>query len=481
MNRNWKISQYCENPPRYDLSHFQDACAAYDDGEICVMALCDGAAEASLSHIGSACIAEFSANYFAEHFDTIYEAEFNVACEELIKYHQAMISNLAEVAMEKKNVQILVGRNIQLRELNKFASSVQILAVKGDQAIYFKVGNGSAVITSQNTVMTLSDSVKRDPSVYVTTPNPVNLLISCDFKAFTLSPSCYAIALATDGIEFEGGLFYGHAATPFYEKMLEDLADCGDDAATELQNIANALLSDNMNALKDNVGISIMYRERIVEAPAVSLAEEPVAEIVDEPAEEEVEVEIVDESAEEEIEVEIVDEPVEEEIEVEIVDESAEEEIEVEIVDEPVEEEVEVEIVDEPAEEEIEVEIVDEPVEEEIEGEIVDEPVEEEIEGEIVDESAEEEIEVEIVDESAEEEIEVEIVDEPAEEEIEVEIADESEEETVGEEVEIEIIDDEDDLEIVEDLSAKNNTEAPQEKKVSRTILKFFNVSIKKK
>ena len=91
MNRNWIISQYCENPPRYDLSHCEDACAAYADGEISVMALCSGAETASLSHIGAACIAEFSVNYFAEHFDQIFEAEFNVACEELIKYHQATI------------------------------------------------------------------------------------------------------------------------------------------------------------------------------------------------------------------------------------------------------------------------------------------------------------------------------------------------------------------------------------------------------
>ena len=184
MNRNWKISQYCENPPRYDLSHCQDACASYEDGELCVMALCDGAQEGSLSHIGAACIAEFSVNYFAEHFDTVYGAEFNVACEELIKYHQAMISRLSEVAALKKNIQILVGRNIQIRELNKFASSVQVLAVKGDQAIYFKVGNGSAVVASNQAVRTLSDSIKREPAVYVTTPNPVNLLISCDFQTF---------------------------------------------------------------------------------------------------------------------------------------------------------------------------------------------------------------------------------------------------------------------------------------------------------
>ncbi len=345
MNRNWKISQYCENPPRYNLCLFADACASHQDGDVCVMALCDGSETATLSSIGAACIAEFSATYFAEHFDTVYSAEFNTACEELIKYHQAMISRLAEVALEKKGVQILIDRTIQMRELNKFATSVQIVAVKGDEAIYFKVGNGSAVIASDGAVFTLSDSVVRDPAIYVTTPNPVNLLISCDFKTFTLSPSCYAIALATDGVEFENGLFYGHSATPFYKKALEDIADCADDSEEALQSIVNALLNDNMNCLKDNIGISVMYRDRIEE----ELDEAPVAEAIEEAViEEEPEAEIVEEATEEEPEVEIVEEATEEEIEVEIVEEAPA----VEIVEDSNGEEVAIEIVDDEEDEE---------------------------------------------------------------------------------------------------------------------------------
>ena len=498
MNRNWIISQYCENPPRYDLSHCQDACAAYADGEISVMALCDGAEAASLSHIGASCIAEFSVSYFAEHFDQIFEAEFNVACEELIKYHQATISKLAEVALAKKNVQILVGRNIQLRELNKFSSSVQVLAVKGDRAIYFKVGNGSAVIAPGSGVFTLSDSVVRESSMYMTTPNPVNLLIGCDFKTFTLSPACHAIALATDGVEFEGGLFYNHAATPFYEKVIADIADSDRNADLELQELACSLLCDNMNASKDNIGIAIMHRKPMEEAPVMETTEEPAVEIVEEPVEEEFEVEIVEEPVEEEAEIEIVEEPVEEEIEVEIVEELVEEEPEVEIVEEPIEEEIEVEIVEEPAEE-IEVEIVEEPVEEEPEVEIVEDPIAEEIEVEIVEEPVAEETEVEIVEEPIAEEAEVEIVEEPVAEEIEVEIVEEpiaeepeveiveepivEEPEEVLEEVEIEIIDDEEDEPVADTATQKSeaSSEQPHEKKVSRTILKFFNVSIKKK
>jgi hypothetical protein len=296
--------------------------------------------------------------------------------------------------------------------------------------------------------------------MYMTTPNPVNLLIGCDFKTFTLSPACHAIALATDGVEFEGGLFHNHAATPFYEKVIADIADSDRNADLELQELACSLLCDSMNASKDNIGIAIMHRKPMEEAPVMEPTEEPAVEIVEEPVEEESEIEIVEEPITEEPEVEIVEEPVEEEIEVEIVEEPIAEEPEAEIVEEPIEKEIEVEIVEEPIEEEIEVEIVEEPVEEEIEVEIVEEPIAEEPEVEIVEEPVAEETEVEIVEEP--------IVEEPEE---------------VLEEVEIEIIDDEEDEPVADTATQKSeaSSEQPHEKKVSRTILKFFNVSIKKK
>ena len=506
MNRTWKITQYCENPQKYDLSRSYDAYASCEKGGVHATALCDGASGASLSHIGAVYIAEFSAKYFAEHFDEIYHAEFNEACEALITFQQAVIGHIATVAQEKKNVQILIGRTIQIKELNKFASSIQILAVKDDAAIYFKVGNGSAVIASNDGVVTLSDSVLQDPPVYITNPNPVSFLISCDFKTFELSDSCYALALATDGVEFEGGLFHDHAATLYYQNLLSDIADDMGDPQNELQTVANELISDNMNARKDNVGLSIIYRERMEETPeapvvaepetelaVMPVMEEPVAEIVEEPIEEAPEAEAVEEPVEEEIEVEIVEEPAEEEPEAEFVEEPAEEAPEAETVEEPVEEEIEVEIVEEPAEEEPEAEIVEEPVEEEIEVEIVEEPAEDEIEEEFVEEPVEETPEAEVNEEPVEEESEA--VEETAEEEI----VEETEEEE--EEVEIEIVDDDDDdgdLEIITEhtaeikIPAKNAGEPDKvlkpvtvqndkEKKVTKTIFKLFSVSIKKK
>ena len=510
MNRKWKISQYCENPPRFDLSRCQDACASYEDGELFVMALCDGAPAASLSHIGAACIAEFSAKYFAEHFDTLYDAEFNVACEELIKYHQAMISNLAEVAAEKKDVKILINRMIQLRELNKFSSTVQILAVKGENAIYFKVGNGSAVVASPKSVLTLSDSLVRDPVAYVTIPNPVNLLISCDFQRFTVSPSCYAIALATDGIEFDGGLFFNQKATHFYEKALEDIVACEDDVTTELQTLADLLLCDHKNTEKDNIGISVLHRECLPEpvVPPQEADEDVRIMIMEEPAGEEPKTVIVEEPAGEEPKAVIVEEPAgeepKEEPKAEIVEEPAGEEPKAVTVEEPVKEEPKAVIVEEPAGEEPKAVIVEEPAGEEPGAEIADDANEPEFE--IVDD---EEPESEIADDAEEPEFEIVDDEEPSSEITEGSADEKSEIETTGgeeasdaeaandeEEPEFEIVDDEEEpeFEIVDDDGepefeiVDDDEEVPDQihtdddkQAISKTILKFFNVSIKKK
>ena len=521
MNRTWKITQYCENPQKYDLSRSYDAYASCEKGGVQAMALCDGASGASLSHIGAVYISEFAAKYFAENFEQLYNAEFNQACEALITFHQAMISHIATIAQEKKNIQILIGRTIQIKELNKFASSVQILAVKEDRVIYFKIGNGSAVIASNGGVVTLSDSVTQDPPLYITNPNPVNMLIGCDFKTFELSDSCYAIALATDGVEFETGLFHNHGATLFYENVLSGIADGECDPQTELQNVANELIRDNMNAKKDNVGISIVHRDRPEEIPIVApvieeipvvapvIEEEPAVEIAEEPVAEEIEVEIVEEPIEEEPVAEVAEEPVEEEIEVEIVEEPIEEEPAAEVAEEPIEEEIEVEIVEEAVEEEPEVEVIEEAIEEDPAVEIVEEAVEEELAVEIVEEVIEEEPAVEVIEEAIEEEPAVEVIEEAIEEEPAVEVieeaieedpAEEIVEEIEEEEVEIEIVDDSDDeeLEIVTDHTAEIkipskvagepdkvlkpvSVESDKEKKITKTIFKLFSVSIKKK
>ena len=511
MNRNWKISQYCENPPKYDLSNYQDACANYTEGEVSVMALCAGASTGMHSHIGASCVAEFSAKYFAEHFDAFYNAEFNTACAELTNYHQAMISHLAGVAFERKNVQILVGRTIQIKELNKFACGVQILAVKDDKAVYFKIGNGSAAIASDHTIATLSDSVHQPTDVFITTPNPIFVLINCDFKTFTISPSCNAISLATDGVEFEGGLFFEHEATPFYQKLLEDICDAESDPEEELRKTVIALFKDNMNTEKDNIGISVMYREPLEETESEISVEEseeipeedqiplveidddvidelPMSEIIEETSVEETEA-IIEEAPVEEVEAIVEETPVEEADE--IIEEVPVEEAE-EIVEEAPVEEAEAIIEEAPVEETEEI-IEEVPVEEA--DEIIEEvPVEEA--DEIIEEEPVEEAD-EIIEEAPVEETEAIIEEEPVEEAEEI-IEETPVTETPTNDFETSFFPEEDEksveMEIPEkkpkisvktdkmkaSIGTKTVSEEKPAKKSSK-IFKFFNISVSKK
>ena len=460
MNRTWKISQYCENPQKYDLSNYQDACGSYTEGEVSVMTVCAGASSGMHSHIGASCIAEFSAKYFAEHFDSLYNAEFNTACAELTNYHQEMIGHLARVAFERKNVQILVGRTIQMKELNKFATAVQIFAVKGDKAIYFKVGNGSAVVASGKSLQTLSDSVIQPPEVSITTPNPIFVLINCDFKTFTISPSCNALALATDGVEFDGGLFFEHNATPFYQKLLEDICDFENDPEDELRKAIVALLNDNMNTEKDNIGISIMYREPLAEIEEISETEEgfegeqiPLVEIEDIDDISEQEIIIEDESEETTEEVIVEDEP-DEVVEEVIIEDEPEEVVEEVIIEDEPEEVIEEVIIEDEPEEAIEKVIIEDEPEEAIEEVIVEEEPEEAIEEVIIEDEPEDVVEEVIIEEEPEEVVEEVIIEEELEEVVEEVIVEDEPEEAI-EEV---IIEDEPE-EVVEEVIVEDEPE----------------------
>ncbi len=476
MNQNWKISQYCVNPQKYDLSNYQDACGSYTDGDVSVMALCAGSSAGMHSHIGASCIAEFSAGYFAEHFDSLYDAEFNAVCAELTNYHQAMISHLADVAFERKNVQILVNRTIQLKELNKFASTVQILAVKEDKAIYFKVGNGSAAVASGDTLMTLSDSVLQNPEVVITTPNPIYVLINCDFKTFTISPSCYALSLATDGAEFENGLFFEHHTTPFYQQLIEDVCNPENDSEEELKKAIVSLLNDNVNTAKDNIGISVMYRELPEEPesaeedtdmdtiPLVDIEDEMMDEIPEESVEEELteeatEEEAVEELAEKETEEEAVEEFTEEVTEEETVEEFTEKVTEEAVVEEFTEEATEEEAVEELTEEEAGEEFTEEVTEEEAVEEITEEATEEEAVEEFAEEATEEEAVEELTEEATEEEAVEEFTEEATEEEAVEELTEEVTEEAVVEELTEEVTEEETVEEFTEEVTEEETAE----------------------
>ena len=218
----------------------------------------------------------------------------------------------------------------------------------------------------------------------------------------------------------------------------------------------------------DETEKELIAEEPIVEVisePAVeeSAIEELVEEVVEEPAAEEVVEEVIEEPTIEEFAEEIVEEPAVEETVEEVIEEPAAEEVVEEVIEEPAAEEVVEEVIEEPAAEEAVEEVVEEPAAEEAVEEIVEEPAVEEAVEEVIEEPAAEEAVEEVIEEPAAEEAVEEVIEEPAVEEAVEEVIEEPtlivEEEVIEEAPEAE--------ETVEEAPVEQEaTEAPTEDEV---------------
>ena len=259
----WKIVQCCEPGRKHESSACQDNCFKLEDTQYKVMALCDGTSDAEFSDLGSKWVAEFTARYFAKHFDSLYDIGFAKICEVLTEYHQQLLMYLSECAAKEKGISIVVDRKINNQELRKYCTTVQVLAVKNGKAVYYKVGNGSAIIVSQYGYSVLSDSSTESPTKHVTLPNTLSVLGCSDFQCFELNDEdYYDVILMTDGVEFSKGLFYNHNINPEFDSLVE-LTKSISFTSVELKEFILKLRNSVYNTAQDDIGISILHNTSV--------------------------------------------------------------------------------------------------------------------------------------------------------------------------------------------------------------------------
>lgn len=257
-----KIVQNCEPGKKHINSLCQDSCFKYEDNQWKIMALCDGTSDAEFSDFGSKCVAEFSVRYMKRHFDKLYGADFSDICETLTDYHQQLLLYLSQCAENEKGIGIVVNRHINNQELRRFCTTIQIVAIKNEKGIYYKVGNGAAIIASKSGTTILSDSSMESPTKHITLPNTLSVLSSSEFKCFEFKKDDYAVVLMTDGVEYSNGLFYNHQIKPAFGKLLELIRDKRF-SHEALKKYILSLENDPYNTVKDDIGISIVYDDSI--------------------------------------------------------------------------------------------------------------------------------------------------------------------------------------------------------------------------
>lgn len=259
----WKIVQCCESGKKHESSVCQDSCFMLEDAQYRVMALCDGTSDAEFSDLGSKWVAEFTARYFKKHFDSLYNMGFAKVCEVLTEYHQQLLMYLSECATTEKGSSIVVDRKINNQELRRYCTTVQVFAVKNGKAVYYKVGNGAAIIVDKYGTDILSDSSTESPTKHVTLPNTLSVLGCSDFQCFELNDEDYCdVILMTDGVEFSKGLFYNHEIKPEFDKLIE-LTKSILFTNIELRDFILQLRNSPYNTVQDDIGISILHNTSI--------------------------------------------------------------------------------------------------------------------------------------------------------------------------------------------------------------------------
>lgn len=259
----WKIVQCCEPGKKHESSVCQDNCFKLEDTQYKVMALCDGTSDAEFSDLGSKWVAEFTARYFKKHFDSLYNIGFAKICEVLTEYHQQLLMYLSECAAKEKGISIVVDRKINNQELRKYCTTVQVLAVKNGKAVYYKVGNGAAIIVGPYGYSVLSDSSTESPTKHVTLPNTLSVLGCSDFQCFELNDDdYYDVILMTDGVEFSKGLFYNHNINPEFDTLVE-LTKNILFTNVELKEFILKLRNSIYNTAQDDIGISILHNTSV--------------------------------------------------------------------------------------------------------------------------------------------------------------------------------------------------------------------------
>ncbi len=256
----WNIIQTCGKGQKHAVC--QDSCSHQTTDHISVMTLCDGTSSSEHADIGAKYVAEFTSCFFHNHFEELFTSTFNQRCKLLTNYHQTMLMYLAKYAEEETGIQLFVGKKLQTGELQKFCTTVQVVALNGMRGIYFKVGNGAAVIASTESIRVLSDSSTQSPTMHVTLPYSLSMLFDCEFSTFELESEDYAIGLTTDGVEFEEGLYCGKTVRPAYEHIFRQILN-KNYSQEHLEAAVQQLHESPSNYAKDDIGVSIAYRNLV--------------------------------------------------------------------------------------------------------------------------------------------------------------------------------------------------------------------------
>lgn len=259
----WKFYSTSQKGCKPNHEICQDFYNEVNRGDVNCIAVCDGASSGVHSELGAEFISKFLSEYFAENFDIIWNNSTIENQSMIDDLHASALLKLSEFVVSKGYVSIVdADFMISKEELGKYCTTVQLIAVKNDQVIVYKIGNGSIAYIDGDKIKLLSKSEHGDLTPHFTYVNTIDTVINSQLRKYTITDNIGGFIIMSDGVDFEGGMYYNGRITdniPILinkirenEKPLDVLSACISDISKHQTNISN-----------DDITISVLLRDSI--------------------------------------------------------------------------------------------------------------------------------------------------------------------------------------------------------------------------
>lgn len=203
----WKsfTSMFKGDKPQHDLC--QDYCLHKKSNMVECITLCDGASSGEHSDIGAEFIANYVTEYFLSNFDLLWNSSYSELNTKLVELHQSAIVDLSEHVLQKGFPPIYQGNLFVKSELYKYGTTIQVCCIKDDRMLFYKVGNGSAVIIDGTELVLLSGSSHEAETDHFTFASTLDTIMSSVFQKFDISQNVKGVLLFSDGVDFSDGFY----------------------------------------------------------------------------------------------------------------------------------------------------------------------------------------------------------------------------------------------------------------------------------
>lgn len=260
----WDYVQCCVigNKPHHPTC--QDSCYHYSKNGIECIVVCDGASSGVKSELGARFISEFAADYFIEHFEHFWNgtiAEINTC---LFDMHQLALVNLSEYVQNEGNPSIISiedKNRVLPEELDKYCTTIQLIAIKDNSLLTYKVGNGAMACIIQNSIYLMSPSCHTGYTSHFTYKRTIDTLMNSVLCKYSITQPITGLYIMSDGVDFEDGLFFNGSLTSNNIDMVNLLLSNHDNQNEILREYIDNLATKETNTSLDDISIALLLNQ----------------------------------------------------------------------------------------------------------------------------------------------------------------------------------------------------------------------------